>query len=120
MSDELPKIRRPAIRPLDEWVDDFMRGFGVQTIDPAKPETLTKLRAYTRGWLRNCLTHTVLDLQRGSKRGIEQSLDFMFDPRHAEIVKKNRKERFERKVQKKIEEQHARTLKERERIGRVQ
>jgi len=118
--DDFPKIRRPAIRPLDEWVDDFMRGFGLQVIDPAKPETLARLRQYTRSWLRHCLNMTVSDLQRGAERGIAQSLEFMFDPNHTETTKKNRKDRAARHEQKRLEEQAAREAKERQRLGRVQ
>ena len=120
MKADIPTIRRPAIRPLDEWVDDFMRGFGLEAVDPAKPETLIRLRKYARSWMKRCLERTLWDLQRGAKRGMQQSLDFMFDPDHAVTVKRASKARLERHALKAQEHQKARELKDRERMGPIQ
>ncbi len=116
----LPKIRRPSIRPLDEWVDDFMRGFGLQVVDPAKPETLARLRKYAHSWMKHCLRSTLSDLQRGAKRGMAQSLAFMFDPDHAQTLKRGRKVRADRRQEQKLERDQTAALKERKQLGRLQ
>jgi hypothetical protein len=113
MANEIPAIRRPSIRPLDEWVEDFVRGLGLRVIDPANATTREQLKEYTRSWMKNCLRRTLSDLQLGANRGMTQSLEFMFDPDHTETTKRNRKARAERRAERrKRDEQEARVRKE--------
>ena len=96
MSDE-PKIRRPSVRPFDDWLDDFMLGVGIRTLDFAQPETRDKLRKYVARQTRHLIDSLRFDIERGSARGIKQTIDFMFDPGHDRTVKRNRKVLAERR-----------------------
>lgn len=106
------KIRRPSIRPLEEWVDGFMRGLSMAVIDPAKPETQVKLRQYVTQWMRHCLQSTASDLRRGAERGIEQTMDFMFDPQHDRSTKARRKAKAQKKAIRLHDEMKTKALKE--------
>lgn len=117
---ELPKIRRPSIRPLDEWVDDFMLGLGLASLDMADPVVREKVRKYVHGRMRQCLQLSLFDLKRGAERGVEQAMDFMLDPDHAQNRKKRLRERREKRQQQEVQEHQQRQIKEREKLGRVQ
>ena len=120
MAAKEPKIRRPAVEPLENWVDMFIAGLGLHSYDLADPKTREKLRVYSANWMRRVLQSTLWDLQRGAERGMEQTLDCMLDPNHAENVKKRRRQLKETRVQKDLQVKKEAAIRESKKLRSIQ
>ncbi len=95
-------IRRPSVVPLDEWIDDFMLGLGLGTLDLAQEPTRAKVRQYVHGQMRRWLTLVSHEAASGAERGVRQTIDFMVEPGRAERLKKARSVRSEQRKTKAV------------------